>query len=108
MATILTAPTDQQAIGDSYRRAIEVLDAELRQLDGVFRGLKDDEWAMSTKLVPLDPTQKHWTVFELAGPLRHLDRPGAHVDGRPSGWSAWPRPGQLLHLPPVGGGPRRL
>ena len=70
MATILTAPTDEQAIGDSYRRAIEVLDAELRQLDGVFRGLKDDEWAMSTKLVPLDPTQKHWTVFELAG---HFD-----------------------------------
>src|SRR5207248_11017667 len=70
MATILTAPTDEQAIGDSYRQAIEVLDAELRQLDGVCRGLKDDEWAMSTKLVPFDPTQKHWTVFELDG---HFD-----------------------------------
>src|SRR3989454_1922881 len=70
MTTTLTATTDEKAIADSYRQAIEVLDVELRQLDDVFRGLSDEEWAMSTKLVPLDPTQKHWTVFELAG---HFD-----------------------------------
>src|SRR5207244_10152483 len=70
MARMLTPTKNGAAIADSYQQAIEVLDAELRQLDGVFRGLKDDEWAMSTKLVPLDPTQKHWTVFELAG---HFD-----------------------------------
>src|SRR3989441_5009222 len=70
MTTTLTATKNDVATADSYRQAIEVLDVELRQLDDVFRGLSDEEWAMSTKLVPLDPTQKHWTIFELAG---HFD-----------------------------------
>ena len=70
MATMLTATTDEKAIADSYRQATEVLDAELRQLDDAFRSLSDEEWTRSTKLVPLDPTLKHWTVFELAG---HFD-----------------------------------
>ena len=70
MTTMLTPTKNGAAIADSYQQAIEVLDAELRQLDDVFRGLSDEEWSMSTKLVPLDPTLKHWTVFELAG---HFD-----------------------------------
>jgi len=70
MARMLTPTKNGAAIADSYQQAIEVLDAELRQLDEVFRGLSNEEWAMSTKLVPLDPTLKHWTVFELAG---HFD-----------------------------------
>src|SRR5437763_3875807 len=70
MATMLSATTDEKAIADSYRQATEVLDGELRQLDDAFRGLSDEEWTRSTKLIPLDPTLKHWTVFELAG---HFD-----------------------------------
>ena len=70
MATMLSATTDEKAIADSYRQATEVLDAELRQLDDAFRSLSDEEWTRSTRLVPLDPTLKHWTVFELAG---HFD-----------------------------------
>jgi Mycothiol maleylpyruvate isomerase N-terminal domain len=70
MATTLTERRSELATGEAYRQAIELLDVELRQLDEVFRGLSDEEWAMSTKLVPLDPNQKHWTVFELAG---HFD-----------------------------------
>src|SRR5438876_10439489 len=70
MTTMLTPTKNGAAIADSYRQATEVLDAELRQLDNAFRGLSDEEWTRSTKLVPLDPTLKHWTVFELAG---HFD-----------------------------------
>ena len=70
MTTMLTPTKNGAAIADSYQQAIEMLDAELRQLDDVFRGLSEEEWLMSTKLVPLDPTLKHWTVFELAG---HFD-----------------------------------
>ena len=54
----------------SYEEAVDTLEAELTQLQGVFDGLSEDEWAMRTKLEPLDPTQPHWTVFELAG---HFD-----------------------------------
>ena len=70
MTTMLTPTKNGASIVDSYQQAIEMLDAELRQLDDVFRGLSEEEWLMSTKLVPLDPTLKHWTVFELAG---HFD-----------------------------------
>jgi len=70
MTTMLTPTKNGAAIADSYQQAIEMLDAELRQLDDVFRGLSEEEWLMSTKLVPLDPTLKHWTVLELAG---HFD-----------------------------------
>ena len=54
----------------SYEQAIHTLDAELREVEAVFRGLSDEEWKASTMLVPLDTTLKHWTVFELAG---HFD-----------------------------------
>ncbi len=54
----------------SYEEAVDTLEAELAQVQSVFDGLTDDEWAMRTKLEPLDPTQPHWTVFELAG---HFD-----------------------------------
>src|SRR5438094_5777103 len=70
MTTMLTPTKNGAAIADSYQQAIEMLAPELRQLDDVFRGLSEEEWLMSPKLVPLDPTQKHWTVFELAG---HFD-----------------------------------
>jgi mycothiol maleylpyruvate isomerase-like protein len=54
----------------SYGDIISVLEAELVAVERVFTGLSDDEWRLPTKLVPVDPTLPHWTVFELAG---HFD-----------------------------------
>jgi hypothetical protein len=54
----------------SYEDAIDILETELTGVEGVFNGLSPEEWAMPTKLVPVDPDQKPWTVFELAG---HFD-----------------------------------
>jgi hypothetical protein len=54
----------------TYEEATDTLGRELRNIETAFAGLTDDEWKLPTKLVPLDPTQPHWTVFELAG---HFD-----------------------------------
>ena len=54
----------------TYEEATDTLERELGNIQAVFAGLTDDEWRMPTKLVPLDPSLKHWTVFELAG---HFD-----------------------------------
>jgi len=54
----------------SYEGTISVLEAELAAVERVFAGLSDDEWRLSTKLVPVEPDLPHWTVFELAG---HFD-----------------------------------
>jgi hypothetical protein len=54
----------------SFEDAIDILETELTGVEGVFNGLSPEEWAMPTKLVPVDPDQKPWTVFELAG---HFD-----------------------------------
>lgn len=54
----------------SYEETIEILEEELTKLEEAFRDLSDDEWRAETKLVPLDPTSPHWTLFELAG---HFD-----------------------------------
>lgn len=55
---------------ESYTQSIDILETELSQLLTVFRGLSDEQWLLPTKLVPLDPGQDHWTIFELAG---HFD-----------------------------------
>ncbi|HLE95615.1 MAG TPA: maleylpyruvate isomerase N-terminal domain-containing protein [Acidimicrobiia bacterium] len=55
---------------DSYSHVVDTLETELRSIEETFRGLTDAEWLTPTKLVPLDPNQPHWTVFELAG---HFD-----------------------------------
>jgi hypothetical protein len=39
-------------------------------VEQVFGGLTPQEWAMPTRLVPVDAELPHWTVFELAG---HFD-----------------------------------
>jgi hypothetical protein len=70
MATRMSNQAGGIATAGSYEEAIDTLDAELRRVEEVFRGLSDSEWTMSTKLVPLDKTLKHWTAFELAG---HFD-----------------------------------
>jgi hypothetical protein len=54
----------------SYEQAIDTLDAELRAVEAVFRGLSGKDWDANTKLDPIDSTLPHWTVFELAG---HFD-----------------------------------
>ncbi|TME46219.1 MAG: hypothetical protein E6I56_07770, partial [Chloroflexi bacterium] len=69
MATYVTARRDAGAV-ISYEESIGILDAELQGLEAVFSGLTENEWKAATKLVPLDPDQPHWTVFELAG---HFD-----------------------------------
>ena len=58
------------AMTDSFEHAIDTLDAELRAVEAVFRGLSDTDWQARTKLEPIDSTLPHWTVFELAG---HFD-----------------------------------
>lgn len=70
MATTLTATKDAAATAEAYRQAIDVLEAELLRVEDVFKGLTPEQWRATTKLVPLDTTLKHWTVFELAG---HFD-----------------------------------
>jgi len=54
----------------SYETTIDTLAGELSRIEAVFGGLTDQEWAMPTQLVPVDPDLPHWTVFELAG---HFD-----------------------------------
>ena len=54
----------------SYEEAIDTLETELNGVQSVFAGLTADEWKLPTKLVPFNPDQPHWTVFELAG---HFD-----------------------------------
>jgi hypothetical protein len=59
-----------RAATDSFEHAIDTLDAELRAVEAVFRGLSDADWQARTKLEPIDSTLPYWTVFELAG---HFD-----------------------------------
>jgi len=54
----------------SYEEAIDILETELKGVESTFAGLSAEEWALPTKLVPLDPNQTPWTLFELAG---HFD-----------------------------------
>lgn len=54
----------------SYEESVDVLDRELQRVLGVFESLSGEDWQKPTKLVPLDESLPHWTVFELAG---HFD-----------------------------------
>jgi mycothiol maleylpyruvate isomerase-like protein len=56
-------------VGD-YESSVAVLADELARVEQVFGGLTPQEWAMPTRLVPVDAELPHWTVFELAG---HFD-----------------------------------
>ena len=56
-------------MGD-YEASVSVLADELNRIEQVFRRLTPDEWARPTRLVPVDASLPHWTVFELAG---HFD-----------------------------------
>jgi hypothetical protein len=54
----------------SYEDAVRTLEVELGRVEQAFRDLTDEQWQAPTKLQPLDETQPHWTLFELAG---HFD-----------------------------------
>jgi Mycothiol maleylpyruvate isomerase N-terminal domain len=54
----------------SYEDAVGTLEVELRGVLDVFVGLADEQWAMPTRLRPLDDALPPWTLFELAG---HFD-----------------------------------
>lgn len=54
----------------AFETSIDLLERELTGVADTFAGLTPQEWALPTHLVPLDPEQPHWTVFELAG---HFD-----------------------------------
>jgi hypothetical protein len=53
-----------------YLETIDLLETELNGVAATFAGLSAEDWARPTRLVPLDPDQPRWTVFELAG---HFD-----------------------------------
>jgi hypothetical protein len=54
----------------SYEDAVATLEKELGGVERAFRALSADQWRMPTLLRPLDESQPHWTLFELAG---HFD-----------------------------------
>ena len=54
----------------SYETTVGILADELDRVEQAFRGLSPDDWRARTKLVPVDASLPHWTVFELAG---HFD-----------------------------------
>jgi hypothetical protein len=54
----------------SYEDAVRTLEVELGRVEQAFRDLSDEQWQTPTRLQPLDETQPHWTLFELAG---HFD-----------------------------------
>jgi hypothetical protein len=49
---------------------VRVLESELTTIEQTFRGLSVDDWRSPTKLMPVDDSRPHWTLFELAG---HFD-----------------------------------
>jgi Mycothiol maleylpyruvate isomerase N-terminal domain len=53
-----------------YGETVDLLETELRGVADTFAGLSAEEWALPTRLVPVDPELPSWTVFELAG---HFD-----------------------------------
>ncbi len=53
-----------------YGESVDILERELNQVLDGFRRVTDEQWSAPTRLEPLDPSLKHWTVFELAG---HFD-----------------------------------
>jgi hypothetical protein len=53
-------------MGD-YEDTVRILEVELGQVEGAFRGLAEEDWRAPTKLRPLDETKPPWTLFELAG-----------------------------------------
>ena len=72
-----------------YEQDVDTLERELGGLLEVFQGLSPEQWQTETLLVPLDPNQPHWTLFELAGHfdisigLAHMLVDAPQPDGQP-------------------------
>jgi hypothetical protein len=58
---VLTATTPT-----TYIDLVDALDEGLTAVLKTFTGLSQADWSRSTRLEPLDPAQRHWTVLELA------------------------------------------
>jgi hypothetical protein len=56
--------------GMTFDDDVRVLESELTTIEQTFRGLSADDWRSPTKLMPVDDSRPHWTLFELAG---HFD-----------------------------------
>jgi uncharacterized protein (TIGR03083 family) len=54
---------------DPYLQTIDLLDRELRAVDGVLTGLTDEDWTRTTRLVPEGEVAR-WRVADLVG---HID-----------------------------------
>jgi uncharacterized protein (TIGR03083 family) len=54
----------------TYEQTVDTLERELNSIEQTFRSLTDEDWQRPTRLQPLDPSLKPWTIFELAG---HFD-----------------------------------
>ena len=50
----------------TYVELVDALDEGLTAVLKTFAGLGEADWTRSTRLDPLDPGQRHWTVLELA------------------------------------------
>ncbi|GAA1239462.1 maleylpyruvate isomerase N-terminal domain-containing protein [Pseudonocardia alaniniphila] len=48
---------------------VRTLSEELNSLERILAGLSSEEWAASTRLIPVDEDLPHWTILELAGHL---------------------------------------
>ena len=54
----------------TYEHTVDTLERELNAIEQAFRNLNEEDWQQATRLQPLDPSLKLWTIFELAG---HFD-----------------------------------
>jgi hypothetical protein len=50
----------------TYVELVDALDEGLSAVLKTFAGLDQADWTRSTRLEPLDPARRHWTVLELA------------------------------------------
>lgn len=54
----------------TYEHTVDMLERELNAIEQTYRNLTGNDWRRPTRLQPLDPALKPWTIFELAG---HFD-----------------------------------
>ena len=60
----------REGVMGTYGHIVDTLERELTAIEQTYRNLTDEDWQRSTRLQPLDPSLKLWTIFELAG---HFD-----------------------------------
>jgi len=66
-----------------FEGTIRTLSEELYSLEQIFSGLSSEEWATSTRLIPVDEGLPHWTILELAGHLEFaMNMVDTLIDGK--------------------------